>query len=163
MTTTTTTYLNFVYGNLGTNERWSNADYGANWEKADAAFAPISAMTAFGQSLVEAAAAANARTLLGISAFGATLIDDTTAGAALTTLGVSAFAQTLLDDAAASNARTTLGAGTTGAELFTAATLAAARTTLAIGYSTSTASDANYLTATGAAAVDGALYVKYTV
>lgn len=162
MTTTATPNLNLIYGNLGTNEPWSNATLGENWTKIDTAFAPIAAMTAFGQSLVEAASASAARTLLGVSAFGATLIDDADAAAALTTLGVSAFARTLLDDVDAAAARTTLGGTTIGKALFTAASLQAVRAQAAIGYGTAAASDSAYQTSTGVAAVDGAIYLVYT-
>lgn len=96
------------------------------------------------------------------TATGRSLIKAVDASAALTTLGVSTFIKTLLDDAAASNARTTLGATTIGDALFVAASLAAARAQLATGYGTADASDANYLAATGVAAVDGAIYYKHS-
>lgn len=66
-------------------------------------------ISAFVQTLLNDAAAANFLTTLGVSAFIQTLLDDAAAGNALTTLGVSAYVQTLLDDANAAAFKVTLG------------------------------------------------------
>jgi hypothetical protein len=65
--------------------------------------------TSFGASVLGAADASAAQTLLGISTFIKTLLDDADAPTAQTTLGISTFIKTLLDDVDAATARTTLG------------------------------------------------------
>lgn len=67
------------------------------------------AVTAIGETIVEAANASAVLDALGFTTLTKTIVDDTTAGAVLTTLGISASAQTILDDASVAAIRTTLG------------------------------------------------------
>lgn len=152
MSKTTTTVLSLVYGNLGTNEPWSNGDYGANLEKIDAALAPIGNMTAFGTTLIEAANAGAAQTALGATTVGKAVFTAADAAAAQTALGISAYVQTLLDDANAAAARTTLGGGAKGTPVFTAADQAALLAALGI----------TIQTATPTSLADGLIVLKYT-
>lgn len=67
------------------------------------------AVTAIGETIVEAANAGAVLDALGFTTFTKTIVDDTTAAAVQTTLGISAAAQTVLDDASVAAMRTTLG------------------------------------------------------
>lgn len=84
-------------------------DDGKLLEAASGTFSWGAAITAYGKTVIAAASASAAQTVLGVSTFVKTLLSSASAGAFLTTLGVSSFAQTVLDDTTAAAARTTLG------------------------------------------------------
>ena len=67
------------------------------------------AVTAIGETIVEAANAGAVLDALGFTTFTKTLVDDTTAANFLTTLGVTATGQDIIDSANAAAARTAIG------------------------------------------------------
>lgn len=85
-----------------------------------------SGLTAFGQSIVTAADASAARTLLGATVTGSALLMAADAAAGRTALGSTTVGNSVFTAPDAGTARSALGATATGSSLFTAANAAAA-------------------------------------